>query len=111
MTDRSTYRGLGMDRRIPRRDFLSGVAIGIASGAVALRSSGARAAQPAAPTAYPPARTGLRGNYPDAVRDFPAMQRGAYRQFPAVDVDAGEAYDLVIVGGGISGLSAAHFWR
>jgi len=111
MTDRSTYRGLGMGRRIPRRDFLSGVAIGIASGAVALRSSGARAAQPAAPPAYPPARTGLRGNYPDAVRDFPAMQRGAYRQFPAVDVDAGEAYDLVIVGGGISGLSAAHFWR
>src|SRR5947207_1178480 len=107
MTDRATYRDLGMDRRIPRRDFLSGVAIGIASGAMAVRSSGVLAsagpaAQPdtSAPT-YPPARTGLRGNYPDAVREFPAMQGGAYRQFPAVDVDTGEAYDLVIVGGGV----------
>ncbi|PYR39363.1 MAG: hypothetical protein DMF93_14350, partial [Acidobacteria bacterium] len=117
MTDRAIYRELGMDRRIPRRDFLSGVAIGIASGAMALRSSGVLAsegpaAQPDTSAAtYPPARTGLRGNYPDAVREFPAMQSGAYRQFPAVDVDTGEAYDLVIVGGGISGLAAAHFWR
>jgi len=117
MTDRSTYRDLGMGRRIPRRDFLSGVAIGIAGGAVALRSSGAFAsdgggAQPdTSAAAYPPARTGLRGNYPDAVRDFPAMQSGAYRQFPAVDVETGETYDVVIVGGGISGLSAALFWR
>ena len=63
MTDRATYRDLGMDRRIPRRDFLSGVAIGIASGAMALRSSGVLASEgPAAQpdtlaATYPPART------------------------------------------------------
>src|SRR5205807_3233898 len=39
------------------------------------------------------------------------MNAGAYRQFPALDVDTRERYDLVIVGGGISGLAAAHFWR
>ena len=118
MTDRFLYRDLGMNRRIPRRDFLSGVAIGITSGAAALTSGRAlasedrgAASQPEPAVDYPPARTGLRGNYPDAVREFPAMQSAAYRQFPAADVDAGEEYDLVIVGGGISGLSAAHFWR
>ena len=118
MTDRFPYRDLGMNRRIPRRDFLSGVAIGITSGAAALKTGRALASadhdaaiQPDAAVDYPPARTGLRGNYPEAVREFPAMQRGVYREFPAADLDAGEEYDLVIVGGGISGLSAAHFWR
>ena len=119
MTERSLSRDLGMDRPIPRRDFLSGVAIAVASGAAALTSgraiaSGDRAAagQPAAAAGdYSPARTGLRGNYPAAVREFAAMQNGAHRQFPAVEVDTGEEYDLAIVGGDISGLSAAHFWR
>ena len=117
MSERSAHRDLGMGRRIPRRDFLNGLAIGI-TGALALRNGRAVASsagridtQPAAPGAlYPPARTGLRGNYPAAVRDFDAMQAGAYRQFPAV-VDTGENYDLAIVGGGISGLAVAHFWR
>ena len=38
------------------------------------------------------------------------MQAGAYATFPAAD-DTNEQYDLVVVGGGISGLSAAYFWR
>jgi spermidine dehydrogenase len=113
------HRDLGMDRRIPRRDFLNGLAIGIL-GAHALPAADAMAAhldaappQSAVPpsTPYPPARTGLRGNYPSAVAAFGPMQTGAYRQFPALDVDTGERYDLAIVGGGISGLAAAHFWR
>jgi spermidine dehydrogenase len=115
MATRSEYRALGMDRRIPRRDFLNGVAIGIA-GAVA-RSTTAAAlgtlAQPggSATAAYPPARTGLRGNYPAAVEEFDAVRAGAFAQFPPLDVDTHENFDLVIVGGGISGLAAAHFWR
>jgi len=111
-------RDLGMDRKIPRRDFLNGVAVGVAG----LLGSGFRVpgsgflvpgsdllAQ--APAEYPPARTGLRGNYPDAVSAFGPMGQGAYRQFPALDDDTRETYDLVIVGAGISGLAAAHFWR
>src|SRR4029077_12788722 len=63
----SEHRDLGMHRRIPRRDFLNGVAIGIAG--LGLRGSGGDLlAQETA--SYPPAFAGLRGNYPDAVRAF-----------------------------------------
>jgi spermidine dehydrogenase len=103
-----TDRELGMDRRIARRDFLNGVAISAA--AFSLRGAPIDLfAQGAAE--YPPALTALRGNYPDAVSAFGPMGQGAYRQFPALDADMNETYDLVIVGAGISGLAAAHFWR
>ena len=101
-----------MDRRIPRRDFLNGIALGVAG---AMTSAPARAAAqaPAAAggvPAYPPARIGLRGQYAEAIDAFGAIDRGAYAQ-PVIDVDTKETYDLVIVGGGLSGLSAAYFWH
>ena len=120
MKTRAEYRALGMDRRVPRRDFLNGLAIGI-TGAYAMKAAPAMAGErldaaapqttPPSSTPYPPARTGLRGDYPSAVAAFGPMQAGAYRQFPTLDVDTRESYDLVIVGAGISGLAAAHFWR
>src|SRR5262249_12569459 len=105
-------RDLGMRRSIPRRDFLNGIAIGITGAVPAARGPGlwGRPARPATP-APPPALTGFRGNYPAAVEAFGRMRDGAFRQFPALDVDTREEYDLVIVGGGISGLAVAHFWR
>src|SRR5499427_3724246 len=112
-------RALGMDRAIPRRDFLNGIAIGIAGAALAGGTSSAAGipepqsaagATPADVAQYPPLRTGLRGNYPAAIEAFDPLQQGTYRQVPA-GTDSGEKYDLVIVGGGISGLAAAHFWR
>src|SRR5204862_8283564 len=108
------YQDVGMTRRIPRRDFLNGIAVGV-TGAYACARAPSLAAlaartQSAAPD-YPPLRAGLRGNYPSAVATFDPMRRGAYRQFPAAAADTRETFDLVIVGAGLSGLAAAHFWR
>jgi spermidine dehydrogenase len=60
---------------------------------------------------YPPAKTGLRG---DHVGSFETMHQVRDRHFwddAPKPVDTGESYDLVIVGGGISGLAAAHYYR
>ena len=101
---------LGMDRPIARRDFLSGVAIGVSSAVVAGLKN-AQAQTPVSSDDYPPLRSGLRGQYPDAVSEFERIRGGAYEKFSMPEVAAGEEYDLVIVGAGISGLSAAYFWR
>jgi spermidine dehydrogenase len=120
MSARQEHRDLGMDRRIPRRDFLNGIAIGITGACVAGTRAGADllAAQPPAapaasrdPSTYPPAHMGLRGNYPSSIEDFGPLRDGRFAQLDAVDVDTREDYDLVIVGGGLSGLAAAYFWR
>lgn len=111
----SEDRDLGMDRPIARRDFLQGVALTVAGSAgLPARTSASPESQAAAvpsPDAYPPARTGLRGNHASAIQHFPDLVRGAHATTALPDVDTGEEYDLVIVGAGISGLAAAHFMR
>jgi spermidine dehydrogenase len=108
---------LGMNRQIERRDFLQGAAIGIVGAYATLRPAQANgqassnAPDDNDPANYPPLRNGLRGNYPDAVASFDSIRAGKYFTFPVADSDIQEEYDLVVVGGGISGLSSAHFWR
>ncbi|MDX1480839.1 MAG: FAD/NAD(P)-binding protein [Woeseiaceae bacterium] len=107
----SRDRRLGMDRPISRRDFLNGV--GVAIGASLLTGcsrNGDTAAGPAAgETAayYPPAETGMRGSHPGSFEVAHATARG--RQWSTGPPE--ERYDLVVVGAGISGLSAAYIYR
>ena len=109
----SRDRELGMDRAIPRRDFLNGVALGTAGlwlassrlGALGLREPGSSAEY------YPPALTGLRGSHEGSYAVAHALKDGdSLRSFGTPEA-TGESYDLVVVGGGISGLAAAHFYR
>ena len=88
---------------ITRRDFLNGTALTIASGLTP-------AAQLAAAAQYPPALTGMRGQHPGSFEVAHALAREG-RRFGVDNAAAEESYDLVVVGGGISGLSAAWFYR
>ncbi|WP_395672600.1 NAD(P)-binding protein [Phenylobacterium sp.] len=103
-------RNLGMDRQISRRDFVHGAA----AGALALGLPGAALAQGAGPgggaanETYPPAKTGMRGSHPGAFESAHALRDGTLDIGAARDVD--QTYDLVVVGGGLSGLAAAHFF-
>lgn len=60
------------------------------------------------PGYYPPALNGLRGSHPGSFEAAHASRDGS-SVGPASDT--GEEYDLIVVGGGISGLAAAHFFR
>jgi spermidine dehydrogenase len=107
---------LGMDRNITRRDFLDGVALAIAGAVVVAKadsvtSAPASAAEAGAATStdYPPMRQGLRGFNPGAMEAGHAVRDGKVSS--ATGVDTGETYDLVVVGAGMAGLSAAYFYR
>lgn len=98
---------LGMGAAISRRDFLNGV--GVAIGASLLPGCG-RASDPLANIsghAYPPAATGMRGAHPGSFEIAHAAAQGR-RWTPG---PASEEYDLVVVGAGISGLTAAYVYR
>jgi spermidine dehydrogenase len=107
-----------MDARITRRDFLNGLAL--AAGAAVLPSIvppemwAAVAADLEAqdvPGYYPPGKTGLRGSHAGSFETMHKVRDVAFWEDAPKAVDTGETYDLAIVGGGISGLAAAHYFR
>ena len=105
---------LGAQRVIPRRDFLQGSLIAAATSlsgpllsGLASAATGAAAPQDV-PGYYPPSLTGLRGSHPGSFEAAHALRDG---NVIAAARPTGETYDLVVVGAGISGLAAAHFYR
>lgn len=113
MNTRDERQALGMDRPIARRDFLNGLAVGIGGAYIPVKSLLQAISGAADPdrNQYPPLKTGLRGQYPSAVEQFGAIRDGKYAEFPVIDAEIREEFDLVIVGAGISGLSAAYFYK
>ncbi|HKD92954.1 MAG TPA: FAD/NAD(P)-binding protein [Terriglobales bacterium] len=111
---------LGMRRNIARRDFLNGVALAIAGVALDGTTRAATDCESSELSGkegfsnsenYPPLRSGLRGQYPAAVQQFDGIQNSKFSLIAMGEPEPDEEYDLVIVGAGISGLAAAHFYR
>ena len=110
----SQQRELGLDRPITRRDFIQGVAVPVGASLVVpewVRSL--HAAQSFAPEQeegyYPPQRSGMRGSHDGSFEVGHQLRDQRGWDF-ADATDTGERYDLVVVGGGISGLAATHFF-
>jgi spermidine dehydrogenase len=102
---------LGMHQPIRRRDFVQKTMLTAGSLLLPLSCStdanirvGAHQAE-----IYPPVRTGMRGSHPRSFEVAHALAREGIRFDPEIDFD--DPYDLVVVGGGISGLTAAYQYR
>ena len=91
---------------INRRDFINGFALSLAAGGslspIEILANDKRR--------YPPALMGMRGSNPGSFEVAHALAWGSAK-FDKPKIQTDNDYDLVVVGGGISGLSAAYFFR
>src|ERR1700722_5530447 len=105
-------RALGMDRTITRRDFLNGCAVTVGASLAASSPawleamSAPDAAAEKDPSYSPPAKPGMRGSHDGSWEVAHGMRDG--QTWPDA-VDDKESYDLVVVGGGLSGLTYSYF--
>src|SRR6202790_2387794 len=114
-----------MEHKITRRDFLNGVSVGVGGAIVGAtgvsKVFGVESLLAAAaldelspenmPGYYPPAKMGMRGNHDGTFTFAHLLRDGQSWNDLGKSAATGESYDLVVVGGGISGLAAAYFYR
>ncbi len=106
-----TDRELGMLRQITRRDFIHGVSVATLGLAMPVGCGPAPkdSTVQSSSIGYPPTRTGMRGSQPGSFETAHALAREGVHFDNPVHLD--EEYDLVVVGAGISGLTAAYEYR
>jgi spermidine dehydrogenase len=111
MTD--DERPLGMDAAMPRRDFIGSSLIG--AGAMLLGAPSPAAAQTLTPSWTGYAGVGdyarANGNTAEVVNAAHGIRDGRYDSSIASATPVDDVYDLVIVGGGFSGMIAAYELR
>ena len=115
----SEERDLGLDTSITRRDFLNATLL--AAGATLLRTPAPLLAQTnLRPPRTNPAWEGFggigdyarsHGNTWDALSVAHELRDGKLANARQIATDTGESYDLIVVGGGLSGLGAAAFFQ
>ncbi|MEH6604999.1 MAG: FAD-dependent oxidoreductase [Pseudomonadales bacterium] len=96
--------------KITRRDFVNGTLMGAGASLLPFKVSGQAAMAALQPSYYPPALTGLRGSHPGS-NDHAHSRAWSGKTDWGSTSDLQETYDLVVVGGGISGLAAAYFYQ
>jgi spermidine dehydrogenase len=96
--------------KITRRDFINGTLMVAGSSMLSLEASGQTAMAALDPSYYPPARTGLRGSHPGSNDHAHSLAWAGRKDWGPV-TRLPESYDLVVVGGGLSGLAAAYFFQ
>ena len=119
----ATDSKLGMDAVISRRDFVNNVLVGSGAGLLAIAAPDLSAVQGKKPSSTMTGFAGLgenwtgpggigdyansNGNTAEVVNAAHAVRDGQFRELPTDIIDTGEIYDVVAVGGGFAGLSAA----
>ncbi len=94
---------------ITRRDFINGTLLAAGVAMLPYGCTSDTVLKILNPLYYPPALTGLRGSHPGS--NTHAHKRAWDKKLDwGPTSKLGEVYDLIVVGGGISGLSAAYFY-
>ena len=111
-----------MGRPITRRDFFNGASLALGGAALSSvfpalaaeevpSANGKVFAPEQDPSYYPPALMGMRGNHDGSYTYAHELRDGVFWEDAGRLESTAESYDLVVVGGGISGLAAAYFFR
>ena len=112
MNKRDKFLGLG--NKITRRDFMQGVA-GFSASLAVSKAFGEKKSNWLADEKdfkiYPPGLTGLRGNHAGSFEAMHSLARHGNKTWPQAKTDSYKHYDLIVVGAGISGLSAAYYFK
>ncbi|MCP4458238.1 MAG: NAD(P)-binding protein [Cytophagales bacterium] len=95
---------------ITRRDFINGTLMVAGASVLPFGCTNPSVLDTLDPEYYPPRLTGLRGSHPGSYESAHERARSGKSDWGEAE-DKDEVYDLVIVGAGISGLSAARFYQ